>query len=88
MVGNDQIFPVDEQTLVQMAEKTGGNFYRAYDVHSLKAIYKEINQLEKSKVILEGFKTYNEFFPLFLLMALLFLSIEYLLKLTRYKVLS
>lgn len=88
MVGNDQIFPVDEQTLVQMAEKTGGNFYRAYDVHSLKAIYKEINQLEKSKVILEGFKTYNEFFPLFLLMALLFLSAEYLLKLTRYKVLS
>ena len=88
MIGNDQIFPVDEQTLVQMAEKTGGFFYIAYDVHSLKSIYKEINQLEKSKVILEGFKTYNEFFPWFLLMSLLFLSIEYFLKLTRYKVLS
>ena len=88
MVGNDQVFPVDEQTLVQMAEKTGGLFYRAYDVHSLKAIYKEINQLEKSKIVLEGFKTYNEFFPWFLLLALIFLSTEYFLKLTRYKVLS
>ncbi len=88
MVGNDQIFPVDEQVLVQMAEKTGGNFYRAYDVHSLKAIYKEINQLEKSKIVLEGFRKYNEAFPFFLFLTLLFLSIEYLLKITRYKVLS
>ena len=88
MVGNDQVFPVDEQTLIQMAEKTGGLFYRAYDVHSLQAIYKEINQLEKSKVVLEGFKTYNEIFPWFLLLALIFLSTEYFLKLTRYKVLS
>lgn len=88
MVGNDQIFPVDEQTLVQMAEKTGGRFYRAYDVHTLKKIYEEIDTLEKTKVELQGYYEYVEFFPIVLMACLLFLFIEFLLKTYRYRILS
>lgn len=88
MVGNDQVFPVDEQTLVQMAEKTGGLFYRAYDYQTLQGIYKEIDQLEKSSVTLEGFKTYTEFFPWLLALAGLFLALEFFLKNYRYRILS
>ena len=62
--------------------------YLATQIELDRALEYLINQLEKSKVVLEGFKTYNEIFPWFLLLALIFLSTEYFLKLTRYKVLS
>lgn len=88
MVGNDQIFPVDEQTLVQMAEKTGGLFYRAYDIHTLKKIYEEIDALEKTKIELQGYYEYVEFFPICLIICLLFLCIEFLMKTYRYRILS
>ncbi|MGH7787501.1 MAG: vWA domain-containing protein, partial [Candidatus Binatia bacterium] len=39
---------VDEDTLRQVAETTGGRFYRATDTASLRQIYEEIDQLEKS----------------------------------------
>ena len=88
MVGSDQIFPVDEQTLVRMAEKTGGRFYKAYDIHSLKQIYQEIDQLEKTKIQTSDYNEYAEFFPAFLCLAFFFLLCEFLLKQYRYRVLS
>lgn len=88
MVGNDQIFPVDEQTLVQMAEKTGGRFYRAYDVHTLQKVYEEIDTLEKTKVELQGYYEYIEFFPFFLIACALLLLVEFFLKNYRYRILS
>lgn len=87
MVGNDQFFPVDEQMLVQVAEKTGGRFYRAYDISTLEAIYQEINQLEKSKTTLEGYTHFTELFPYCLLLALLILLSEGFLRTTKYRVL-
>ena len=88
MVGNDQVFPTDERTLVEMAETTGGRFYRAYDIRTLQEVYKEIDSLEKTEVKLEGFKTYSEFFPLFLGLCSLFLALEFFFKMYRYRVLS
>ncbi|MDR2396548.1 MAG: VWA domain-containing protein [Puniceicoccales bacterium] len=87
VVGNDQFFPVDEQTLVQVAEKTGGRFYRAYDVSTLKQIYQEIDQLEKTKISLEGYTTCSELFTLCLWLALVFFSLEQILKNSRYRTL-
>ena len=88
MVGNDQIFPVDEQTLVRMAEKTGGRFYKAYDIHSLKQVYQEIDQLEKTDAKVNTYNEYAEFFPMFLCLAFFFLLCEFLLKHYRYRILS
>lgn len=85
MVGNDQFFPVDEDTLRQMAEKTGGRFYKAYDLKTLLGIYKEIDSLEKSNVELEGFASYEDFFQIFLILGLFLLLLERLLANTRYR---
>ncbi len=71
---------IDEQTLTEMAEMTGGAYFRATDNEALRAIYQEINQLEKSKVeIFERTRYTEEFLPL-LLLALLCLTLEIILK--------
>lgn len=41
---------IDEQTLTQIAITTGGMYFRATDENGLRAIYKEIAQLEKRKI--------------------------------------
>jgi Ca-activated chloride channel homolog len=41
---------IDEQMLTQIAEKTGGRYFRARDTEALANIYSEINQLETSEV--------------------------------------
>jgi Ca-activated chloride channel family protein len=42
--------PIDTELLTEIAQLTGGNFYRAENKNQLDRIYKEIDQLEKSKV--------------------------------------
>lgn len=41
---------IDENTLKSIAATTGGKYFRAKDENSLRNIYSEINQLEKSKI--------------------------------------
>lgn len=66
---------IDEKTLEKIAEQTGGRYFRATNNEALRAIYEEINQLEKSKVEVLEFTTYNEkFMPLLLLALILFVT--------------
>jgi Ca-activated chloride channel homolog len=51
---------IDEATLQQVAELTGGKYYRAQDTDSLRQIYDEINQLEQSEVEVQVFNQYEE----------------------------
>ncbi len=71
----------DEETLQQIAEKTGGRYYRATGTDSLKAIYDEIDELEKTEVEVEQYELFDEWFmyPLTVggLLALLFLMLRY-----------
>ena len=62
-----------------MAELTGGKYFRATDNAKLKAIYDEINTLEKSKVEVSEHITYDERFLAWLLAALGLLVAEFLL---------
>lgn len=76
---------IDEKLLKEIAEVTGGQYFRATDNQSLKEIYKEIDKLEKTDV--EEFKYYNyeeKFRPLVLLAGLL-LMLELLLRFTIYR---
>lgn len=41
---------IDEPMLTEIAEKTGGKYFRARDTNALRAIYNEINTLERSDV--------------------------------------
>jgi Ca-activated chloride channel family protein len=59
-----QMIPVDldEKVLTQVAEMTGGKYFRATDNRKLKAIYKEIDQLERTKIEVFAYKRYSELF--------------------------
>jgi Ca-activated chloride channel family protein len=54
--------PIDENLLKQIADTTGGKFYRAKDVETLHGAYDEINQLETTKVELGDYYEYKEAF--------------------------
>ena len=88
MLGNDKVFPTDEQTLASMAETTGGRFYRAYDMSSLQGVYNEIDLLEKTEVEAESSKTYGELFVYCLYAAAAFLFLEFFLKTHRYRIVA
>ena len=70
---------IDEKTLSAMAEMTGGKYFRATDNEKLKAIYDEINQLEKSKVEVFEHIAYHEQFLGWVLAAPGLLLAEFLL---------
>jgi Ca-activated chloride channel family protein len=53
---------IDEALLEEIADKTGGVYYRATDNSSLNKIYKEIDLLEKSKIELSSFERKTELF--------------------------
>lgn len=70
---------IDEKTLTSIAEMTGGRYFRATDKAKLKAIYDEINQMERSKVEVSEHVTYHELYLDWLLGALALLLLEFLL---------
>lgn len=51
---------IDEATLSKIASATGGKYFRATDTETLDAIYREIDQLEKTKVESRHFTDYRE----------------------------
>ena len=53
---------VDEPTLEEIAELTGGRYFRATDAQSLAEIYREIDQLETTEIAVENFTSYGELF--------------------------
>ena len=70
----------DESTLRNIAQMTGGEYFRATDNNSLKAIYQQIDQLEKTKIRVREYSKRTEHFAPFLLAALLCLLMELLLR--------
>jgi len=72
--------PVDENSLKQIAELTGGAFYSAADKRSLAKIYSQIDALEKSKIKIKSYSEYTEYFQILLLVALILFIAESLLK--------
>ena len=71
---------IDEDTLTKIAEQTGGKYFRATDKQKLKAIYDEINELEKSKVEITDLTIYHEKYLIFVLAAIALLLAEFLLE--------
>ncbi len=55
---------IDEPLMRQIANMTGGKYFRATDNKKLKEIYQEIDQLEKSKIDVTEFRRKSEeFYP-------------------------
>ncbi len=55
-----QFVNIDERTLREIADTTGGKYFRATDTETLESIYREIDQLEKTKVETRQFVDYRE----------------------------
>ena len=67
---------IDEDTLKEISKITGGQYFRATDLESLKLIYKKIDQMEKSEVKIFDHSEYKELFHYFLIPAILILFLE------------
>lgn len=73
---------IDEGLLQRIANETGGRYFRAKDKEGLQNIYKQIDQLEKSKVEVMSYKRHEEKFLPFALAALALLFLEILIRYT------
>lgn len=71
---------IDEQVLKQIASTTGGQYFRATDNSSLKEIYSEIDQLEKTKISVQEFGKKQEEYKNWALLVFALLLIEVLLR--------
>lgn len=54
--------PIDEETMKRIAEITGGKYYRATDLASLREAYDEINELETTEMDMGEVYDYDEAF--------------------------
>ena len=70
----------DEKTLKSIASVTGGEYYRSSSKESLMNIYKEIDQLERTKLEVKHFGTQEEKFMIFAFIAIVSLMLEILLR--------
>lgn len=73
---------IDEEVMTKISGITDGKYFRATNNNKLKAIYQEIDKLEKTKIEVTEFKRHSEeFFP-FALLAGLLLILEIILRYT------
>ena len=70
---------IDEKLLSEIAESTGGRYFRATDNTKLAEIYSEINKMEKARTTVDSFPIYKELFGRYALLALLALLLELML---------
>lgn len=76
-VGQDRD-PVDEATLRQIAERTGGRFFRARDTAELAGIYAELDRLEPVAAKGPALRPRNEMYAWALGLAMLFGALAWL----------
>lgn len=70
----------DENTLKQVAATTGGEYFRATDNKTLRDIYQQIDQLEKTKIHVNEFSKRNEAYEMFAAIAALAIILLILIK--------
>ena len=56
---------VDEESLQEIAQITNGRFFRAIDNESLKDVYKEIDELERTEIEVTEYQNYTELYSWF-----------------------
>lgn len=82
--GNIQV-EIDEALLKEIAQTTGGLYFRATNNTKLKEIYEEINKLEKTEIEEFKYQNYDEKFRPLTLLALGLLGLELLFRYTLFR---
>ncbi len=70
---------IDEALLKNIADGTGGRYFRATDNTKLQEIYGEIGQMEKTRTSVDSFPVYKDLFKNYALAALVCLLLELLI---------
>ena len=70
---------IDEDLLREVSRITGGKYFRAENIDALEKIYEEIDQMEKSKVQVTDYISYEELFMGWMIWGLALLGLELLL---------
>jgi Ca-activated chloride channel family protein len=89
---------LDEETLQQIADLTGGRYFRATDTRSLEDIYRTIDELERTEIEHQRYREYTELavtsthlgrvaLPPLLAIVFVLLAAETILARTRYRTL-
>jgi Ca-activated chloride channel family protein len=72
---------IDEELLKEVAQITGGRYFRATDNTKLAEIYSEINKMETARTTIDSFPIYKELFGGYALAALACLLLELIVRL-------
>ena len=76
---------IDESLLKQVAETTGGQYFRATNKQKLEEIYKQIDKLEKTKIDVTKYANKHDEYFVYVLIAVGLLLIEMILRYTVFK---
>lgn len=76
---------INETLLQQIADETGGKYFRAESESKLQQIYDEIDKMERSKIEVNEFKRLHEEFYPFVIWGLILLVLSFILKNTIFK---
>ena len=76
---------INETLLTKIADLTDGKYFRATNTKSLQNIYKQIDELEKTKVDVAYFSNFNEMYYPYAIAALLVFFLELLLRFTIFR---
>ena len=61
---------IDEETLKEIAARTKGKYFRATDEESLRDVYSEIDNLERTEIEVKEYTRYRELYSVFFIPAL------------------
>ncbi len=78
----EQEVKIDEEMMKEISEITDGKYFRATNKNSLKKIYEEIDQLEKTKIEVKEYTKRSEEYLLWAILAAVFILLEVFLKST------
>ncbi|MCY4162203.1 MAG: VWA domain-containing protein [Flavobacteriaceae bacterium] len=76
---------IDQELLQEIAQSTGGQYFRATDNRSLEEIYDEINKLEKTEIEELKYYNYQEMYRIPVIVGLVLLLIQWTLKKTLFR---
>lgn len=79
------VYPLDPTGLKEIAATTGGEYFSAWDTDSLERIFELINKMEKTTGDEVIYTEYNELFPYFITVGLIFLLLGVVLEKTRFR---
>ncbi|MDO4728302.1 MAG: VWA domain-containing protein [Bacteroidota bacterium] len=76
---------IDEDLMKDIAQITGGKYFRATNNKDLSKIYEEIDKLEKTEIEELSYSIYDEKYRFFIFLALIFILLEFVLRRTIFR---